>query len=244
MAKSAKKTKRSKKSSSKKSTTKKSSAKKPATKKSTTKKTSKKKSTAKKSTGKKSTAKKPAKKTTQKKTTTKKVTKKKSTKKRSTKKAGPDTSLSDKSIEELTGLADEPLTPEELRKVKPGLNKREIEKFRKLLLEKRAEMLGDVESLESDALRGENNGGNLSNMPMHMADVGSDNYEQEFTLGLVESEKKMLREIDEALVRMQEGIYGVCLESGKPIGKPRLEAKPWAKYCIEIAREKERQGAL
>lgn len=133
------------------------------------------------------------------------------------------------------------LTIEQLRRVKTGLSKRDIEQFRELLRQKRAEILGDVEAMETDA-RGKNAGGNLSNMPVHMADVGSDNYEQEFTLGLVESERKLLGEINEALERIRDGIYGVCLERGVPIARPRLEVKPWAKYCIEVAREREKRG--
>ena len=54
-------------------------------------------------------------------------------------------------------------------------------------------------------------------MPLHMADVGSDNYEQEFTLGLMESERRILIDIDEAIARIQDKTYGVCLESGRPI---------------------------
>ena len=97
--------------------------------------------------------------------------------------------------------------------------------------------------MESDA-RNANAGGNLSTMPMHMADVGSDNYDQEFTLVLVESERKLLGEIEEAIVRIQHRIYGVCVETAVPIGRARLDAKPWAKYCIEVAREKERMGLI
>ena len=62
----------------------------------------------------------------------------------------------------------------------------DLEHYRQLLFQKRAEILGDVASLQTDSRN--NSGGNLSNMPLHMADVGSDNYEQEFTLGLVESD--------------------------------------------------------
>ena len=73
-------------------------------------------------------------------------------------------------------------------------------------------------------------------MPTHPADIGTDNYEQEFSLGLLESERALLAEIDEALERIDKGTYGVCLGTGEPIGKPRLHARPWAKYCIEYAR--------
>jgi RNA polymerase-binding transcription factor DksA len=54
----------------------------------------------------------------------------------------------------------------------------------------------------------------------------------------------MLNEINEALARIESGVYGVCLYSGKPIGKPRLEAKPWAKYSIEVVRELEKRGRM
>ena len=78
--------------------------------------------------------------------------------------------------------------------------------------------------------------GDLSSMPIHMADIGTDNYEQEFALGLMESERKLLREIDEALGRIENQTYGVCEGTGKLIRKARLEAQPWAKYCVEYAR--------
>lgn len=134
-----------------------------------------------------------------------------------------------------------PLSLTALRKADSGLSRKEKEYLRRLLLEKRADILGDVESLHTSAFR---EGGELSNMPLHMADVGSDNYEQEATLGLMESEQKLLREVNEALERMSNGTYGVCLESGKAIGMARLEYKPWAKYCIEVARERERLGKM
>lgn len=140
---------------------------------------------------------------------------------------------------EETQLKEVALTDDDLRKVKTGLTKKDLEHYRELLMQKRAEILGDVASLETDA---RNNGGNLSNMPLHMADIGSDNYEQEFTLGLVESERKLLQEINEALLRIKAGTYGVCVEMGVPIAKARLDAKPWAKHCIEAARMLERGG--
>ena len=133
----------------------------------------------------------------------------------------------------------EPPTIAELRKADSGLTRQEKEQYRKLLMEKRAEILGDVASLKDAALA---TNGNLSNMPLHMADVGSDQYEQEAMLGLVESERRLLSEINDALVRLHEGTYGVCVESGKPIGKPRLDVTPWAKYTIEVVREKERMS--
>jgi RNA polymerase-binding protein DksA len=121
----------------------------------------------------------------------------------------------------------------------------DLQEFRQLLLDKRAELIGDVSHMTSEALRDSQPGGsgNLSNVPIHMADIGSDNWEQEFTLGLVANERARLKEIDSALQRIADRTYGVCEASHKPIGKQRLRAKPWARYCIEAAREKELGGA-
>ncbi len=132
------------------------------------------------------------------------------------------------------------LTEADLVKCKSGLSKKDLDHYLELLLEKRAEILGDVDSIQRD--QKSNQGGNLSNMPLHMADIGTENYDQEFNLSLVESERKLLQEIVEAIMRIRKGYYGVCMETGKPIGKPRLDAKPWAKYCIEVARDRERRG--
>jgi DnaK suppressor protein len=124
--------------------------------------------------------------------------------------------------------------PKEPKKEKaPSLSKQDLQYFRNLLLEKRREIIGDVGSMESEAFK---SGSNLSNMPIHMADVGTDNFEQEFTLGLIESERQILREIQEALVRIDNGTYGICQGTSKAIPRVRLEAVPWAKYTIEYSR--------
>ena len=122
------------------------------------------------------------------------------------------------------------------------MSKKELAYFRQELLAKRATLLGDVANMTDEALRKtrQSSTGDLSNMPIHMADLGSDNFEQEFTLGLIESERQILREIDEALARIENGTYGICLATGRPISKARLKAKPWAKYCIEYAKRLER----
>jgi RNA polymerase-binding protein DksA len=125
-----------------------------------------------------------------------------------------------------------PEAPVKKEKIVP-LSKQDLQYFRNLLLERRREIIGDVGSMESEAFKG---GSNLSNMPIHMADVGTDNFEQEFTLGLIESERQVLREIQEALVRIDNGSYGICLGTGKQIPRVRLEAVPWAKYTIEYSR--------
>jgi len=115
------------------------------------------------------------------------------------------------------------------------LTAEEIEQFRQLLLQKRSELLGDVSTLHNEALKKDRRdaAGDLSSMPIHMADLGTDNFELEFTLGLIEGERAILREIDAALDRIRAGTYGICEATGKPIGRARLRAKPWARYCYE-----------
>jgi RNA polymerase-binding protein DksA len=125
------------------------------------------------------------------------------------------------------------------RKNQAGLSAKELEHFRDLLLQKRRELVGDMGQMEREALRSAS-GSNLSNLPLHMADMGTDNYEQEFTLGLVEKEHNTLREINVALAKIMDGTYGICEGTGKPISKVRLEAQPWARYSIEHARKMEK----
>ena len=121
------------------------------------------------------------------------------------------------------------------KKLKTYLTRKELEEFRQMLLEKRREILGAMSGMQDEAISAKG-AGNLSSLPTHMADVGTDNFEHEFTLGLLESEQALLREIDEQLRRIDEGTYGICMGTGKPIPKARLRAKPWAKYTVEYTR--------
>ncbi|MHC4786005.1 MAG: TraR/DksA family transcriptional regulator [Planctomycetota bacterium] len=122
--------------------------------------------------------------------------------------------------------------------IKTKLKKKELDHYRELLLDRRRELVGDLSAMEQQALQSTKSG--VSHMPIHMADIGTDTYDQDFMLGLAESERRRLREIDGALMRIEDRTYGVCQMTGKPIPKARLNAKPWARYTIEAAREIER----
>ena len=121
------------------------------------------------------------------------------------------------------------------------MKKADLKIFKERLLSLRARLRGDVSHLADTALNKNRmeSSGNLSSMPIHMADIGSDNYEQEFTLGLVEKDRQLLREINAALTKIRDGTYGICEGTGKPITRARLEAKPWARYSIEYTRQME-----
>jgi len=121
---------------------------------------------------------------------------------------------------------------------KPHLTAKELSAFRTMLLEKRQEILQNVHEIEGETLRKSrlDASGDLSSMPIHMADLGTDNFQQEFSLVLMDSERRLIGEIDEALHRIERGTYGICEGTGKPIAKARLEAQPWARYSVEYAR--------
>ena len=135
---------------------------------------------------------------------------------------------------------DEGPTDAQIAAIKTRLTPKELGEFKKILLEARAELIARVTGLEDDALR--SSGGNLSNMPLHMADIGTDTFDQDLAIGMAETERELLREIDEALERIPAKTFGVCQLTGKPIPKARLDAKPWAKYTIEAARQLEKLG--
>ncbi len=128
--------------------------------------------------------------------------------------------------------------PTRRRKDPRPLSAADLDYFKERLLEKRREIFQNVFEIEGETLKKSrlDASGDLSSMPIHMADLGTDNYEQEFALGLMDSERKILHEIDDALNRIAEGTYGICEGPGEPIPKARLEANPWARYCVEYAR--------
>lgn len=136
--------------------------------------------------------------------------------------------------------ASAPLAAVDGQPIKSPLDKKQIEHFREILLQKRAELVGDVATMETEALKSQS--GSLSHLPQHMAEQGSDVYGQSLSLDLAAADRRLIKEIDDALLRIQRGVYGVCERTGKPIKLERLNELPWARYSIEAARELERRG--
>ncbi|MGE3109396.1 MAG: TraR/DksA family transcriptional regulator [Phycisphaerales bacterium] len=124
--------------------------------------------------------------------------------------------------------------------IKSTLGKRDLDHYRTILLRKRAELVGDIRHMEDEALR-QSGSGSLSQTPQHMADQGSDTFEQSLSLDLAAVDRSLIREIDDALKRIEDGTYGMCERTGKPINAMRLSELPWARYSIEAARELERR---
>ena len=117
----------------------------------------------------------------------------------------------------------------------------DLERFKHILLQRREALTGSLNHMQNEALRNTRteSTGDLSSVPIHMADVGSENFEQDLTLGLIESEEEELRQIDAALERIENGTFGICERCGKQIPKARLNAIPYATMCIDCKRAEE-----
>ncbi len=112
------------------------------------------------------------------------------------------------------------------------LSAEDLAKFKALLIELRARLTGDLSMMEREALSGSDGS---SSAPTHMADLGTDAYEQEFTLNLLANEEGRLEKVQAALERIASGEYGTCLECEGRIPKARLEIIPEAPYCVKCA---------
>ena len=119
----------------------------------------------------------------------------------------------------------------------------DLDEFRQLLMQKRAEVLGDSEQLQRDAagVSGKDGIGDLSRAPSHMADRASVTQDQEFMVGRLSASSDTLQEVDDALARIADGTYGICEECEQTIGARRLRVKPYAALCVACRREEETQ---
>lgn len=122
------------------------------------------------------------------------------------------------------------------------LKKAEVKPFKEMLLTMRARLRGDVSAMANAALSKSSSGGGGSSVPSHIADLGSDTYEQDNTILLMNNEGETLAEIEQALVRIEEGGYGFCVECNGKIPKMRLKALPYTSYCVKCASELEAHG--
>lgn len=118
------------------------------------------------------------------------------------------------------------------------MTKTELEQFRQQLLGLGSRLKGDVSTLENESFRETGGGasGNLSKVPMHMADLGTDSFEQELSLSLLENEEQTLEAVAAALERIDKGTFGKCESCGRDIGSERLQAIPFTALCIDCAR--------
>jgi len=121
------------------------------------------------------------------------------------------------------------------------MNTRDSKPYKERLLALRARLRGDVGQMADAVLEKTlmQANGDLSSMPIHMADIGTDNFEREFTLTLMEREDRTLEQIEGALERIEDGIYGMCESCDAKIPKTRLNAIPYAILCVRCAARRE-----
>lgn len=116
------------------------------------------------------------------------------------------------------------------------MKKADMKVYKDRLLLVRARLRGDVEGLANSALSSSGSrSGELSSVPSHMADLGSNTSEQNNTLMLMDNEELALEQIESALERIEEGVYGSCVECEGKIPKTRLNAIPYTPYCVKCA---------
>ncbi len=113
----------------------------------------------------------------------------------------------------------------------------DLKLYKERLLALRARLWGDVDQMGGPIFEKPlaQATGDLSVMPIHMADVGTDNFEREFTLRLMEAKDQTLDQIEEALQRMEDGVYGLCEECEGKIPKTRLDVIPYTVFCVKCA---------
>ena len=127
-------------------------------------------------------------------------------------------------------------------KVKSPFNKTELVKIREVLIKKKAEILEELMQLKGQSLNKslKDASGDLSGYSFHMADMATDLYDREFSLGLAEGERELLFALDDAIKRVDEGVYGVCEDCKGKIKKQRLKVMPEAILCIKCREKEER----
>lgn len=117
-----------------------------------------------------------------------------------------------------------------------------FQKYYKLLIQLRNHVQAGLSEHAEDTLKrsAKDDAGDLSGYGQHMADAGTDTFDRDFALSLVSSEQEALTEIDAAIKRINNGTYGVCELTGKPISRERLLAVPFARFSVESQAEVER----
>jgi RNA polymerase-binding protein DksA len=125
--------------------------------------------------------------------------------------------------------------------VKTNLKKSELKAYRLLLLERRKELMEEMGELMKEQVSStpRDTSGDLSSHAFHMADQGTDAMEREMAFMFASKSGRLVYHIDEALRRIEEGTFGMCLQCKKPISTSRLQAVPHARLCIKCKESEE-----
>lgn len=126
--------------------------------------------------------------------------------------------------------------------MKSKFNKKDLAEYKKQITKRKHEILDAIDRISEDTLKKSQKdaSGNISGYTFHMADVATDNYDREFSLGLASNDRQMLYELDDALKRIEEGTFGLCEECKSALTKARLKALPYARLCLNCQQKREK----
>ena len=127
--------------------------------------------------------------------------------------------------------------------IKNKLSKKEISDFKKLILKRKEEILEGIKHISDDTLKKSQKdaAGDISSYTYHMADVATDTYDREFSLGLASNGREALYELDDAVKKIEDGTFGICEDCKGLIAKKRLKAVPYARFCVKCQEKKEKR---
>jgi len=127
--------------------------------------------------------------------------------------------------------------------VKNKFTKRELAEFKKLILKRKEEILEGIKHISDETLKKSQKdaAGDISGYTYHMADVATDTYDREFSLGLASNGREALYELDDAVKKIEDGKFGICEDCKSLIAKTRLKAVPYARLCVRCQEKREKK---
>jgi RNA polymerase-binding protein DksA len=128
-------------------------------------------------------------------------------------------------------------------KIRKKFTKKELAEFKKIVLAKKEEIIEEIKHISEDTLKKSQKeaSGDISGYTYHMADVATDNYDREFSLSLASSERQYIYELDDALKRIEDGVFGICEDCKGLITKTRIKAVPAARLCVKCQQKREKR---
>jgi len=126
---------------------------------------------------------------------------------------------------------------------KKKFNKKELAEFKKIILKRKDEILDEIKHISEDTLKKSQKeaSGDISGYTYHMADVATDNYDREFSLGLASNGRRIFYELDDALKKIEDSTFGICEDCKSLIAKNRLKAVPYARLCVKCQEKREKR---
>ena len=119
----------------------------------------------------------------------------------------------------------------------PSMDKKRLDYYKKKLTTRREELLRNIARTEQEGRQADDD------PTVDLADKAANSYTKEFLFGQTNHDRFLLQLIDEALVRIKENSFGLCVNCQEEVQQKRLEAVPWARHCI-TCQEKQEQGLL